>query len=264
MHARRDNPSIPAWCRDQLDSPSPPEIEAPYFDGHLRAWVLSRHADILTALHASNLIPTSPIREKDSEESDESGRLRMRAETMEALSPVHLRAWREQLNAESVSLAGRLPLEESVDLMGGYAQPLCLSLAVMVTGISRSAAETIYEQAQQVSAAAAEPFDPDLRNRAKAANTSLRSLFHSGLEPLRDSGFVALSQTLPCILGNAWFALLRFPQEWTQAASTSATDGTRDRGRCCATQALCAFSPGGPWKTSISMAFPSAKASASF
>jgi cytochrome P450 len=214
MQARRQDPSIPAWSGDQLDSPFPPEIEAPYFDDHLRAWVLSRHEDILTAFHSSKLTPASLNREKDADESDESGRLRMRADTAQALSPARLRAWRDELNAESVSLAGRLPIGIPVDLMLAYARPLCLTLAVMVTGISKSVAETIYDQAEEVSAAAADPFDPRLRARAKAANTNLRNSFHSGPEPLRDSGFVALSQTMPCLLGNAWFALLQFPEQW--------------------------------------------------
>jgi cytochrome P450 len=215
MQARRDDPSIPAWSRDQLDSLSPPEIEAPYFDGPLRAWVLSRHADILAAFRASSLAPASPNSEKDSEPSDESDRLKMRAETMEALSPARLRGWREQLTPEAHALAGSLPIEEPVDLMDAYARPLCISLAAMVTGISRGDAEGFHERAQRVSAAAAEPYDPALRDGAKSANAELRSCFHSGPATLRDSGFVALSQTMPCILGNAWFALMQYPQAWS-------------------------------------------------
>src|SRR5260370_11946627 len=212
MRPRRDDPPIPAWSRDQLDSLSPPEIEAPYFDGHLQAWVLSRHADILAAFRASNLAPASPDSKKDSEPSDESGRLKMRAETMEALSPAPLCAWRDQLAPEACALAGSLPIDVPVDLMDGYARPLCTSLAAMVTGISRGDAEGFHERAQRVSAAAAEPYDPALRDSAKSANAELRSCFHSGPETLRDSGFVALSQTMPCILGNAWFALMQYPQ----------------------------------------------------
>jgi cytochrome P450 len=215
MQARRDDPSIPAWSRDQLDSLSPPEIEAPYFDGHLEAWVLSRHADVLAAFRASSLAPDSPGNKKDSKPSDESGRLQMRAETMETLSPARLRAWCEQLSPEAHLLAGRLPIGEPVDLMEGYARPLCLSLAAMVTGISRGDAESLRERAQQVSAAAAEPYNPVLRDSAKSANAKLRGCFHSGPEALRDAGFVALSQTMPCILGNAWFAVMRYPQEWS-------------------------------------------------
>jgi len=177
--------------------------------------VLSRYADILVAFHASSLAPAGPHSAKDWEPPDESARLKMRAETTDALSPAQLRAWRAQIAPESHSLAGRLPAGEPVELMNEYARPLCLSLAAMVTGISRSTAETILEKAKQVSAAAAEPFDPDLRDDAKSANAALRSHFHSGPEALRDSSFVALSQTMPCILGNAWFALMQYPQQWT-------------------------------------------------
>jgi hypothetical protein len=134
---------------------------------------------------------------------------------MEALSATNLRAWRERLTPEACACVHSLPVEEPVDLLDAYARPLCLSLAAMVTGISRHDAAGLCARAERVSAAAAEPYDPALRRGAKAANVELRSCFHSGPEPLRDSGFVALSQTLPCILGNAWFALMQHPQEWS-------------------------------------------------
>ena len=215
MPARRDNLSIPAWSRDQLDSPSPPELEAPYFDEHLRAWVLSRHADILGAFRASSLSPSGPNDQNGGEPSGESERTKMRSETMEALSANQLRVWRERITPEAVALVNTFPSEEPVDLMDGYARPVCLSLAAMITGISWGAAEDLWEMARRVSASAAEPYDAAVRVSAKSANAALRGCFHSGPEALRDSGFVALSQTLPCLLGNAWFALMQFPQEWS-------------------------------------------------
>ena len=139
----------------------------------------------------------------------------MRSETMEALSANQLRVWRKQIVPEAVALTKRLPSEEPVDLMDGYARPLCLLVAAVVTGISRDAAEVLCEMARRVSASAAEPYDPAVRVSAKSANAQLRGCFHSGPEALRDSGFVALSQTLPCLLGNAWFALMQYPQEWS-------------------------------------------------
>ena len=229
MPTRRDDPSIPAWREDQLDSLSAPELEAPYFDGALKAWVLSRHADILAAFHASSLSPASHASDHGSQPSGEGAegeraecqqdrceraRLKMRAEAMESLSPAQLRAWRDQLAPAARALADSLPVEEPVDLMDAYARPLCLSLAAMVTGISRSDAEQLCERAREISAAAAEPYDPALRRSAESLSTELRNYFPSGPESLRESGFVALSQTMPCILGNAWFALLQFPQEW--------------------------------------------------
>ncbi|HEY4046360.1 MAG TPA: cytochrome P450, partial [Acidobacteriaceae bacterium] len=213
MHARRDEPSIPAWSRDQVGSPSAPELEAPYFDDILGAWVLSRHADVLAAFRASSLSLASP--DKVSEPSNDSARLKMRAETMEALSPAQLRAWREQITPEVLALADSLPIEEPVDLMDGYARPLCLSLAAVVTDISREEAKRLHEKARTVSASAAEPHDAVLRANAKSASGELRGCFHSGPETLREAGFVALSQTMPSILGNAWFALIKHPKEWS-------------------------------------------------
>jgi len=215
MPAGRNTPSICAWSEDEIDSPIPPETKAPYFDDELGAWILSRHVDILAAFRDSNLSPSSPTHKDNAEPTDERERLKMRAETMDALSPNQLRAWRERMAPEVRALVESLPIEEPVDLMREYARPLCLSLAAMVTGISRDDAARLDENAQRVSAAAAEPHDQTLRVSAKAANAELRNCFHSGPESLRDSGFVALSQTIPCILGNAWFALMQYPQQWS-------------------------------------------------
>ena len=111
-------------------------------------------------------------------------------------------------------MASRLPSEDPVNLMDAYARPLCLSLAALVTDISRSDAERLCERAQGISAAAAEPYNAVLRDSAKSASAELRGHFQTGPETLRESGFVALSQTMPRILGNAWFALMQYPQEW--------------------------------------------------
>jgi hypothetical protein len=42
----------------------PAETEAAYFDHLLNAWVLSKHADILAAFHASSLAPSGPHQRK--------------------------------------------------------------------------------------------------------------------------------------------------------------------------------------------------------
>src|ERR1700753_794113 len=109
MPAQRNNPEIPSWTHDQLDSSSPPEVEPAYFDSLLNAWVLSKHADILAAFRASSLRPTSP-HEKNT--SGDSLRSKIRTETMDALSPAQLRAWREKITPEVQALAGALPAAE--------------------------------------------------------------------------------------------------------------------------------------------------------
>jgi cytochrome P450 len=215
MRARREEPTIPAWSSDQLDSPSPPEIEAPHFDDLLGAWVLSRHSDVLAAFRSSSLSPIGPNSKATSEPPDEGSLLKMRGETREALSPVQLRSWRESMTPLVHSLADSLPTDQPIDLVTKYARPSCLALAAMVTGINPHDAERLEKIAEPVSAFAAEPFDPVLRSSAKSAKVELRSCFHSGPEFLRDSGFVALAHTMPRLLANAWFALLQHPQQWS-------------------------------------------------
>lgn len=72
--------------------------------------------------------------------------------------------------------------------------------------------EPLADLARQVSAAAAEPTDSLLQSAAVAASTELEIKLQGGM-PMRTPAFVALSQTLPCFLANAWLALCRHPSE---------------------------------------------------
>ena len=214
MAAQRDVLSTPAWTRDVLDSVDPPEIESPYFDSDLQAWVLSRHADLLAAFHSTALIVGRRDLATVSFDSEEAARLKMREETREALCPAHVRLWREELAANANRLCERLSIGDPIDLVAAYARPLCLSFAAMVTGISQSNAVDLEDFAQTASAATADPENSALRDSAKAANKTLGQYFHSGPEPLRESGFVGLSQTLMRIVSGAWYALIQSPDQW--------------------------------------------------
>jgi len=82
------------------------------------------------------------------------------------------------------------------------------------TGISSADAVNLLGLASEISAAAAEPFDECLAARAKAAEAQLRPHFKTGPLALRESGFVALSQTLPRMLENVWLVLIQRPSAW--------------------------------------------------
>lgn len=138
----------------------------------------------------------------------------MRSEAREELTPTALSSWKEQLVLQAEArIAGFLPYP-AVDLLVDYAQPLGLSLAATVTGIDDSLASALYEKAAIISAAAADPYNTLLKSSAKSASEGLKPFFRPGPESLREAGFVALSQTLPALLGNIWFALIRHPREW--------------------------------------------------
>ncbi len=207
----------PEWPEDQLDSPRSPLPEAPYFDAHLNAWVFSRHADILAAFRSPGLFPVNLRSQRPGQHPPEDEHQKMRAETLEALPASRLAVWRNLLlpaaEAQVAQLAAIEPIEP-IDLLESYAQPLCLSVAAQVTDISIETAASLFELARCVSAASAEPCDPALKPDADRADAELKKYFHSGPELLRDSTFVALSQTMPCLLGNAWYALIQHPEQW--------------------------------------------------
>lgn len=203
-----------AWDCDGNDDTFLPEHRAPHFDDSLGAWVLSRYTDVLAAFHCSSLFPSGLNSKAPLDPLAGDEMIKMRRETRDALSPSHLRVWRKGLASAARAAVEKLSADRPVELITSYAQPLCLALAAMVTRIDRHETERLRELAEPIAASAAEPHDPVLKSRAKSANAKIRGYFRPGPEPLRDSGFVALAHTLPCLLANAWLALLKSPGQW--------------------------------------------------
>ena len=210
------SPTGPAWEDNCQYSPFRLQAADPYFDTEMDGWILSRYADVTAAFHSPDLVLVGPASKEKHPSVDETTRLKMRAETRDALSPVALRSWRRQTLSDARERVAQFDCDRPVDLIKDYAEPLCLALAVLATQpdpipIPR---ERLTALAAQVSLAAAEPLDEQLRSQSKVATAELRAYFSRGPESMRDSGFVALSRTLVSLLGNAWFALASRPQEW--------------------------------------------------
>jgi cytochrome P450 len=204
----------PAWGSGCQDGVFRLRAAQPYFDAQLDGWVLSRYADVTAAFQCPELVVVGSNNKERNPQVDEAARLRMRAETRDALSPIKLRFWRKQMLQHGRELAAQFDHKQPVDLIRDYAQPLCLELAVLATEPATVSVSDLTGLAAQVSLAAAEPLDAELKSQSKAATAELRPFFSKGPEPMRESGFVALSQTLVSLLGNAWFALASYPQEW--------------------------------------------------
>jgi cytochrome P450 len=204
----------PAWDNGGQDGVFRLRAAQPYFDAQLDGWVLSRYADVTAAFHCPDLVVVGSTNKERNPSVDETARLRMRAETREALSPAKLRSWRKQMLQHGRELVAQFGHKQPVDLIRDYAQPLCLELALLATEPDSASVRHLTALAAQVSLAAAEPLDAELKSQSKTATAELRPFFNRGPEPMRESGFVALSQTLVSLLGNAWFALASYPQEW--------------------------------------------------
>jgi cytochrome P450 len=190
------------------------QVEKPYFDMQWNGWVLSRYADVAAAFNSPDLVMVGAVSKDEYPVEDEDARLKMRAETRDALSPHALRSWRKLMLYDARARVARFECGHPIDLIKDYAQPVCLALAILATRPDSIPSQDLAALAAHVSLAAADPLDEELKAQSKRATAELRPLFAQGPEPMRDSGFVALSQTLVRLLGNAWFALAQHPQEW--------------------------------------------------
>ena len=110
----------------------------------------------------------------------------------------------------------RLPLDDSlfrnlsgeVDLISELARPWSLRIASMVTG---TPGEELNALASDIFLSAQHPFDAELRLWSEQSTIALADRFEGPLQSFWVQAFVALSQSLPAFLGNAWLALLQQP-----------------------------------------------------
>jgi cytochrome P450 len=190
---------------DPLMPPSPREI---FFDSHRGMWVLSRYADVLAAMREPALRPVSAKKSKNLKVPDASALRDLRARVLDASSPASLALYQAQMEQAADSLP-----RGGLDLIGDFAEPLCLAAAATITGAKREDLARLVDLARTVSRAAAEPFDEDLRLAATNADAELEKYFTNAPIPMAGSTFVALSQTTLCMLANGWLAMFRHPDE---------------------------------------------------
>jgi cytochrome P450 len=199
---------------------TPPKPEPPRFDPAQNAWVLSRYADVCAALRDPHLWPVGGKREIQPDARDDAGRLKQRADMLDALSASRIEAWRPQLEALTHNALDRLPTSRAVDLLGEFTLPWGLSLGMLVTGADPAAARRLSDLGSRVFAATgASREETELRADAAAATAELDRIFEAGPIPMGEPAFVALSQTLPRLLAAAWLALVRHPDQfaWLRA-----------------------------------------------
>jgi cytochrome P450 len=146
----------------------------------------------------------------------ESERQKMRAETASALSSARLAEWQDTMERAAGEIVTRLSVTEPVDLVAQFARPWCLIAAATITGVKFTHAEALFPLAEDVCAAAADPYDAAARAKAKVASPMLQKHFLSGPAPLREPAFVGLSQTLPSLLANMWVVLFAHPHEYAK------------------------------------------------
>jgi cytochrome P450 len=181
-----------------------------FYSSRHHAWVLSRYADVLAALREP-LLSSRGAQGQDRSGMDDAKQIR--SETLAALSAPRLVEWQAQMEGLAFSLIDDLPVDRMIDIVQELARPWSLGTALIVTGADPDDTGYLDNLARQASEAAADPSDLKLQRGANKANAELERYFQNAVIPMCGPAFVALSQTLPCFLANAWLALLRNPSE---------------------------------------------------
>jgi cytochrome P450 len=198
------------------DPLSPPPPRPAYYDPHLNAWVLSRYVDVFAALHEPRLVPVDSRAETLPDHAALDAQHRLRTEAMTILSRPNVESRRNQFVALARNTIEKLPSGTRVDIIKQFAEPFCLTVAVSITTADPADLERLRALAHTVSRAAADPLNQWLRHSAKVANLQVAKILASSPIPMGGPTFVALSQTLPRFLANAWLALLRHPRQLDQ------------------------------------------------
>ena len=177
------------------------------FDSALGAWVLTRYADVSAALRDPRLTVSGTGADGD------AAHVTVREAAVAAMSPGRLAIWRAEGDASARVLTERLPAGVPVDLVGAFARPWSVELAIRATGALPADAERLDQLAREAFLAAAHATDSGIQPEAQAAAAKLASRLQGAGASADVQTFVALSQTLPCFLANGWLKLFQRSDE---------------------------------------------------
>lgn len=173
----------------------------------------SRHAEVLQALRDPALV--SPGQRG----VDTAPTQALRAAVASALSPDVPAAWPVAFAAAAQACIDALPARATIELLSQLAEPWCLQVAQVVTGLPAPQAAAASRAAARLFQSAAEATGGGTAPVALHAAAELQALLAAPAQtgacaPSRWADvqtFVALSQSLPALLANAWRALLDHP-----------------------------------------------------
>jgi len=202
---------------------------------------LTRHGEVVRALEDPQLVPPGGDRNGDGggERAREVGRpggIREPFRTL--LSPARMLRLIPIMEADAMVRVSALPEGIPVDLVEDYAVPWSLGVAGQVTGVGTESARRCSALAREIFLSAAHSRDGAPGEAACTAAAELAGRLRGddgAAEPGGDTAarvqaFVALTCTLPALLGGSWHALLaqddpRQVHPWRGAAGGSLTPG---------------------------------------
>lgn len=177
-----------------------------YFEKTLQAWILRNFADVSSALRESTLVPSLASMYSTAQISAiHTAAFRY--------SPEWLSAWRERIEVLAYDLASTLTVDTPIDLVSAVASPWSLAVAIAATGAPADDAARLARRARDLFLYAAHATDSSSSMEARDAAAELAHSFAGTRASGKVQTFVALSQTLPGFLANAWLTLLQNPED---------------------------------------------------
>jgi cytochrome P450 len=184
--------------------------QPPFFDERLDAWVLSRYRDVAAAFHENRLIPTLPLSPRIEAPPCSAVHLAFRTQARLDLPSSKVKDLEPRIDELCQRMIMALPLFQPGDIIRQFAEPWSLEMARMVCAVGPCETERLARLARQVFEAFCEPYDQTLADVAREAVLKLAEYFR-GAPVLNMQMFIALANSLPCFLGNAWLTLLQNP-----------------------------------------------------
>jgi cytochrome P450 len=182
-----------------------------YYDNALNGWVLSQYADVVAALHDERLCPVNSRAEHVPAREEMTAQRELRTQTLTACSGPQIKTWQISFKELGQQMLTKLGSNTRADILRNFAEPWALEIALMVTRADKKDRARLSTLARVVSMASADPSNRSLRESARSASDELAHRLESSPIPMSGPAFVAISQTLPRFLANAWLALLRNP-----------------------------------------------------
>jgi cytochrome P450 len=175
---------------------------------------MTRHADVNAALRDPRLVPVG-----DAADAQQGARAHddVRAGISAAMPPAQVAAMFSPLHDTARRILRAIPQGAEVDLAAAYATPWSFELALLATRVRRDVAEEATILASVLCRSAARSTRGDATDDAIRATAKFARTLSAGASLTHGAyivqSFVALTQSLPVLLCEAWRALFRAPTQ---------------------------------------------------